>query len=461
MAAAAELWAALGGDPARADEVAVRAAGRYLSSPFDVDGLAIGAVTAALLAAAELAEARGAARPAVVVDAEHVACAFGSERHMRRVEPAPSAKRLGFAPLSRFAPTCDGWIRTHANYPHHRRALLTALGVGEEQAIEAIAEREAEELETAIVEAGGAAAAVRAPDAWAAHPQGRAVTVEPLVERAVAVDPLVERVRAKRRGPGERPLEAANAAQPAAGVRVLDLTRVIAGPVATRFLAALGADVLRIDPPQMPEDADGLLETCPGKRLVDLDLRDAAAAETLHALLAEADVLVHGYRPGALAAFGIDNGTLAERYPHLVVASLAAWGRSGPWAQRRGFDSLVQAASGIATREGSADEPGALPVQALDHATGYLIAAGVLRELAARERGEATAHLAFALAATAAELMRRSAPDPPAAAPDPDRFGITLEGVSLIAPPGALNGQPLRWTHLRRPDAPRWASRRG
>jgi crotonobetainyl-CoA:carnitine CoA-transferase CaiB-like acyl-CoA transferase len=211
----------------------------------------------------------------------------------------------------------------------------------------------------------------------------------------------------------------------------------------------------------MPEDVDGLLETCPGKRLAELDFRDRAAADTLHALLAEADVLVHGYRPGALAAFGIDDGALAERHPHLVVASLAAWGRSGPWAQRRGFDSLVQAASGIATSEGDADTPGALPVQALDHATGYLIAAGVLRELAARERGEATEYFAYALAATAAELMRHPAPGRPTADPDPDRFRLTLEGISLIAPPGALDAQPLRWTHLRRPDAPRWVSRRG
>jgi hypothetical protein len=118
-------------------------------------------------------------------------------------------------------------------------------------------------------------------------------------------------------------------------------------------------------------------------------------------------------------------------------------------------------ARGQTGAEGCADEPGALPVQALDHATGYLIAAGVMRELAARERGEATAQLAFSLAATAAELMRRPAPDAPPAAPDPDRFRITLEGVSLIAPPGVLDGQPLRWTHLRRPDAPRWAPQRG
>jgi crotonobetainyl-CoA:carnitine CoA-transferase CaiB-like acyl-CoA transferase len=240
---------------------------------------------------------------------------------------------------------------------------------------------------------------------------------------------------------------------------VLDLTRVIAGPVATRFLAALGADVLRIDPPHLPESEHGVLDTCPGKRLAEIDLRDTRRADTLHGLLAEADVLVHGYRPGALDAFGLDGARLADRHPHLVVASLAAWGRSGPWAQRRGFDSLVQAACGIATTEGTEGEPGALPVQALDHATGYLIAAGVLRELAARERGGETAHLRFALAATAAELMRHPAADATTAAADCDSFRIELEDLSLIAPPGAIDGQPLRWTHAVTRDAPRWKPR--
>jgi len=242
--------------------------------------------------------------------------------------------------------------------------------------------------------------------------------------------------------------------------RVRSSTRVIAGPVGTRVLAALGADVLRIDPPHLPELELAVLDTCPGKRLVALDLRRPAERATLHTLLAEADVLVHGYRPGALAAFGLDDEEVAGRYPQLVVASLSAWGRAGPWGGRRGFDSLVQAACGIATVEGAEGMPGALPVQALDHATGYLLAAAVLRELAARLRGEGASTLRLALAATAAELMRRRpGPVDVVEAVDCDRFRVTLGTLSVIAPPGSLDGGPLGWSGPPRADAPRWADR--
>jgi hypothetical protein len=394
---------------------------RHLASAFDVDGLAVEAVGDALVAAADLAEARGLPRPAVVLDARHVACAFASERHLRRAGAPPAAP---FAALSRFARTADGWIRLHANYPHHARAVLLALDASEEDALEAIAQWRGEELEDAIVAAGGAAAAVRSPQAWAAHPQGRVAAGLPLVEcRAVAAAP--PRLSGR--------------------LRVIDLTRVIAGPVATRFLAALGADVLRIDPPHLPELELAVLDGCVGKRMATLDLRRAQDAETLATLLDGADVLVHGYRPGALARFGIDDETLAARHPHLVVASLSAWGTEGPWARRRGFDSLVQAACGIAWAEGEDGAPGALPVQALDHATGYLLAGAVLRELAARLRGEPPVAIRLALAATAAELMRRPAPAEPVVPANCDRFRVELGDLSVIAPPGTLDGRALAW----------------
>ena len=266
--------------------------------------------------------------------------------------------------------------------------------------------------------------------------------------------PLVERRPAAAARPRRR-VAPATPAQPVAGLRVLDLTRVIAGPVGTRMLAALGADVLRIDPPQMPELELAVLDTCPGKRLAALDLRRPDDRATFDALLAEADVLVHGYRPGALAAFGLDDEEVAARHPHLVVASLSAWGAAGPWAGRRGFDSLVQAACGIAVAEGEGGVPGALPVQALDHATGYLLAAAVLREVAARRRGEEGSTLRLALAATAAELMRR---------PRQGRSGGRAGGLrglrralgelSVIAPPGSVDGRPLGWGGPPRRDAP-------
>src|SRR6185503_18682368 len=157
-----------------------------------------------------------------------------------------------------------------------------------------------------------------------------------------------------------------------------------AGPVATRTLASHGADVLRVDHPRLPDDPAGLLDTGPGKRSTALDLATRGGRAAAEELLAGADVVVTGYRPGALDAFGLDPASLAERHPHLAVVRLRAWGAAGPWADRRGFDSLVQAAAGIADTLAGEAGPGVLPAQALDHATGHLAAAAALRALARR-----------------------------------------------------------------------------
>ena len=187
---------------------------------------------------------------------------------------------------------------------------------------------------------------------------------------------------------------------------MLDLTRVIAGPVATRYLAALGADVLRLDPPHRPElplhARDGLL----GKRSARARLAAPGGAARLHELLSGADVLVHGYRPHALDRFGLTPDALAERHPGLVVVSLSAWGSSGPWGDRRGFDSIVQAACGIALAESADGEgPGAMPCQLLDHGTGYLCAAAALRALAAQAVRGGTQVRELCLARTAHWLL--------------------------------------------------------
>jgi hypothetical protein len=402
------------------------------------------------VAAADLAEARGLGRPAASLSAEHVAVSFTSERHAR-VRAAPGG--AGFAPLSRMVRCRDGWARTHANYPHHEAALRRALRIeGTPSELEAAAlGMGAVELEDAVVAAGGCAAALRTESEWAGHPAGAAVAratpagVEPRV-----VQPQAEQLRARC---------GASAFRPALGVRVLDLTRVIAGPVAGRTLAALGAEVLRVDPPGLPELPEAHLDTGPGKRSALLDLADAGRRD---ALLAGADVLLTGYRPGALDRFG-----LVERHPHLVHVSLSAWGHEGPWAGRRGFDSLVQVASGIAAAcaaKGGRGEftPGVLPAQALDHGTGYLMAAAALRGLAARERGEPVAAARLSLARTAAELLARPRRDGGTRPADPDRFRVAFGDVELIAPPGALDGVPLSWSHGPRPfgrDEAAWPPR--
>lgn len=434
-----EAWRALAG-VSTAPPLALGEAPRFLSSPFALDEIAVAAIGAALLAAAELAEARTGRRPEVALDPAHAALAFASERHRLR---AGQQLGPGFAPLSRFAATADGHIRLHANYPHHRAALLRALllrgGCGdppdEQAALAAVAERRAQELEDAIVAEGGAAAAVRSAEQWLAHPQGQAVANLALVDLEGG-EPAVPGL------PPAGPL-------PCSGLRVLDMTRVIAGPVGTRMLAALGAEVLRIDPPAMPELELQVPDGCVGKRSALLDLRADDDRARFERLAAGADVLVQGYRPGALAALGVDAGALAERHPRLVTVTLSAWGEAGPWATRRGFDSLVQAACGIAGACGSPRAPGALPVQALDHATGYLVAAAAMRGLTSRACTGGPLHARLALTRTAAWVMSHRAPDTPTAPADPRPYMVQVASPSgplrCLLPPGALDGRALAW----------------
>ncbi|QDY79947.1 CoA transferase [Streptomyces qinzhouensis] len=450
-AATAYAWTGIGGDTPPAPVRYVPAPGA-LPARLPVRELARACAGVCSLAAAELLARRtGTAVRPVRIDEAAVATAFVSERHLR----IDGRALTPFAPLSGFWPTSDGWIRTHANYPHHRTALLRALGLrdpgdGDDPALTRslaaeVACRTAHEVQETVYAAGGLAVAV----AGAPGPP----PAEPL--------PLTV-----RSGPAEgpaRPLPPA--ALPAAGVRVLDLTRVIAGPVATRTLALLGADVLRIDPPRLPEDPDAHADTGPGKRSALLDLTDPGDRRTFDELLGTADVLVTGYRPGALDALGLDPAALAARRPGLVTARLDAWGDSGPLAGRRGFDSLVQAATGIAAVEAAGDgRPGALPAQALDHGTGYLLAAAVLRALTERQETGGGRLLRLSLAATASWLLHGIRPplsEPPAApAPDPEPWLITTASpygtLRHALPPVHYQGAPRTWS---RPPT-RWGTDR-
>ncbi len=290
----------------------------------------------------------------------------------------------------------DGWIRLHTNLPQHRAAALRVLGVPHDRDAVAneVSTRSINDLETVIVAQGGVAAAMRSRDEWLSHPQGRAVASSPLIDWR------------HPRNCKLRPRPQASAQRPLAGLRVLDLTRVLAGPVSTRTLAAFGADVLRIDPPGW--DEPGVIpDISLGKRCAFLDLKKSDNLDRLKQLLSEADVFIHGYRPGALDALGLDRATRDTLAPNRVEVTLNAYGWRGPWSSRRGFDSLVQMSAGIADAGriwANADKPTPLPVQALDHATGYLMAAAVLSALANAASGETIALAHLSLARTA-ELL--------------------------------------------------------
>jgi hypothetical protein len=447
--------------PAGLEVLWVSGAPGHLPSRLPVEDMAIACPGAALLAAAALHAQRGGdcgsrGSPTARLDLGHVAAAFRSEAYLR-VNGEQTGP--GFAPLSRFWRAADGWVRTHGNYPWHRSALLRALSCSghPESVAAAIAALGARETEDLVVGAGGVAAAVRGEDSWRAEPPGR----------AVAATKLVEGMSIGGAPPRWRPA----GALPASGIRVLDLTRVIAGPVATRYLGALGADVLRLDAPDRPELTLHTYDGLPGKRSAMLDFGTADGTARLHGLLSEADVLVHGYRPHALDRFGLSPELLAERHPGLVVVSLSAWGRRGPWGSRRGFDSIVQAASGIAVAESDVDgRPGALPCQLLDHGTGYLCAAAALQALARQSAHGGTEFRELSLARTAHWLLSlpRAAELPsPAADGDDPAWLITLDSadgpVTTVRPPGRLDDEALTWPRsLSRygSDQPAWAPAR-
>ncbi|UWQ50297.1 CoA transferase [Leisingera caerulea] len=340
--------------------------------------------------------------------------------------------------------TQDGWIRLHTNLPHHRKAALRALGCAGERSAVAAAVRHwlADRLESEIVAEGGVAAAMRSRAEWLTHPQGRAVAAEPLVHWT---SPRAVRLR-------DRPQ--AMAARPLAGLRVLDLTRVLAGPVSTRTLAGFGADVLRIDPPGWDEPGV-ITDISLGKRMAALDLTQGEDRLVFETLLADADVLVHGYRPGALDGLGYGADSRRQIAPNAVEVTLDAYGWTGPWAARRGFDSLVQMSAGIADAGrawAGSDKPAPLPVQALDHATGYLMAAAVLSALIAAAGGAEvpSAHLSLARTAELLAGLPESAKGPALTTSAGSDYSEKIENSGWgpgrrLAPPLWIGSKPIRW----------------
>jgi crotonobetainyl-CoA:carnitine CoA-transferase CaiB-like acyl-CoA transferase len=324
----------------------------------------------------------------------HAAVEFRGERYLRVAGEAPADPWDKIAGLYR---TGDGgWVRLHTNFPHHRDGMLALLGCSYDRAsvAAALGGWQAVDLETAAAEAGLCATALRSFAEWDAHPQGRAVAALPVLS--------VSRLRTGDAPPRAfAPLPAG--ARPLHGLRVLDLTRVIAGPVAGRTLAAHGAEVLLVTGAHLPAIPSLVIDTGRGKRATQLDLRASEGRAALQALAREADVFLQGYRPGGLEHLGFGPEELARLRPGIVYASLSAWGPSGPWAGRRGFDSLVQTASGFNVAEAEAAgaaEPKPLPAQALDHAAGYLLAFGIARALARRATEGGSWHVQVSLAQT-------------------------------------------------------------
>lgn len=373
--ALAQIWQVAGGDPAALARVSLSGSDPVLPSSFKVGTVAQATIAASALAASEVDRARNGRAQRVSVDMRHAAAEFISERlyEIRGWERPAAWDRI-----AGIYKTGDGrWVRLHTNFPHHRDGILAMLGVDydREKVATALQAWTGPRYEDEVAARGLVGTMMRSPEEWAAHPQGAAVAGLPLLEIVKIAD-----APPRPLPPGARPLS---------GVRVLDLTRVLAGPVCGRTLAAHGADVMRVTSAHLP-DIPGLdVDTGRGKLSTHIDLRGEDGKAALARLLETADIFVQGYRPGGIAERGFSPEHVAEVRPGIVYVSLSAWSHAGPWATRRGFDSLVQTASGVNHAEAAVaglDRPLELPCQALDHGAGYLMAAGAM--LALKRRAE-------------------------------------------------------------------------
>jgi len=384
-------------DRARAVEIS-KDPDPILPTPFRIGETGAAALAAVGLAVSDLWELRTGRRQDVAVDTRQATASLRSGHYMKLDGAPVSTERntvMGVYPAKN-----GRWSYLHCNFPNHRAAALGVLGVPEDREAvrKAVTGWDALELEEAIIAAKGAGGMVRTMDEWAKHPQAAAVASLPLMEIVKIADSRPEKLPA-----GDRPLS---------GVRVLDLTRVLAGPTCARTLAEHGADVLKITAAHLPNIGYQEYDTGHGKLSAQLDLRQAKDVETLRGLVRGADVFSQGYRPGTLGDRGFSPEALAALRPGIVVVSLCAFGHVGPWASRRGFDTVIQTVSGITSRQGElfpGAEPGPqfYPVSAIDYLTGYLMAFGAMVALARRAREGGSWLVRISLAQTGRWLVNR------------------------------------------------------
>jgi hypothetical protein len=408
----ADLWAGLGESAvwdAIQGDVRLTGSEPGLPSSFYVAAAAQASLAAAASAALALAAQRGMPRQGLTVNMAHAAAECSGYFAIDGRVPDLWDKYSGVFK------TRDGWVRIHANFAHHRDVALGLLGLqaGEhttkadvEQALQSWS---AQDFEDAAAAKGGIVARLRTREQWLAHPQSAAVIASELVQ----IDAIENIAKNVQRTPANSVFSSMVARRrPLESLRVLDLTRIIAGPTATRTLAAYGADVLMINGPHLP-NIEAVADMSRGKRSAQLDARTTEGAQALNNLVAQAHVWVQGYRPGALDALGFSAEALAAINPNLIVVELSAYGWSGPWSQRRGFDSIVQTGTGLNADESAAagvdlseSAPKAFPVQILDYAAGYLLAFGAQVALLRQLRGEAAAQRVRVSLARVAEWVR-------------------------------------------------------
>lgn len=436
-----------------------------LPTPFRIGEAGAAALGAVGLAVSDLWELRTGRRQDVAVDARQATASLRSSHYLQMGDAPVSTERN--TTMGTYPARNGRWSYLHCNFPNHRAAALSVLGVPEDRAAvrEAVSKWDALELEEAIIAAKGAGGMVRSMDEWAAHPHAQ----------ALATLPLMEIIKI-----GESPPEPlSDGSRPLSGVRVLDLTRVLAGPTAARTLAEHGADVLKITAAHLPNIGYQEYDTGHGKLSAQLDLRQPEQLETLRGLIRETDVFSQGYRPATLGQRGLSPEELAQLRPGIIYVSLSAFGHVGPWASRRGFDTVIQTVSGITTRQGElfpGAEPGPqfYPVSAIDYVTGYLMAFGAMVALRRRAREGGSWLVRISLAQTGRWLVGRGQVPESALTDVPkeftpaelERWSITSDTpvgrLRHLGPVVQLSETPPRWDRPTVPlgyHEPAWPAR--
>ena len=436
VAVCPELMAIRAGGPIAENELELTGADPVLATRFRIGEACAKVLGGVGIAVNDIWQLKNGRRQRLQINVRHAAAALRSTHYLQSLQSngafevleSPSMRQM--AAITQPWPTRDGrWFLPHFNLPHLRERVCAVLGCtpDPDAVARAVAQRDALELEAAIDDARACGAMVRSHEEWLAHEHGELLSTLPLVQ----IDRIGES------DPEPFPTDGT----PLAGVKVLDLTRILAGPIAARTLAEHGAEVLMVTGSHLPQVPEHVVDTSHGKRSCFLDLRDAAQRATLRSLVADADVFSQGFRPGVMGEFGLSPGDLAALRPGLIYLSISCFGSGGPFQHRAGWEQVAQTVTGICN-EGGEQEPALLPGAACDYTTGYLGAFGVLLALARRARSGGSYHVQVSLCQSGMYIYRHGK-----TAPVPAMLGLDASEIEALRIESQTGHGPIR--HLR------------
>jgi crotonobetainyl-CoA:carnitine CoA-transferase CaiB-like acyl-CoA transferase len=388
-----------------AEEVTIAGADPVLSTRFKIGETCAAVLAGVGVAVSDLWEMKTGRRQKVAIDVRHAAAGLRSSGYMQRPDAGGAFKPLvnenheAMRAITQPWATKDGrWVLPHFGLPNLQARMLKLLGCEPHPAsvAKAVATWDALDLEAAIDEACVCGGMVRSNDEWLAHPHGRGLATKPIVE----ITKLGE----------SDPEPLPTGGRPLSGIRALDLTRILAGPMAARTLAEHGAEVLMVTAERLPQIPEHVLDTNHGKRSCFLDLAQSEDASRLKALVKTADVFSQGYRPGAITKLGFGPEELTALRPGIIYTSINCYGDGGPFSHRGGWEQVAQTMTGLCHEGRTAARPhgpALLPGAACDYTTGYLAAYGILLALAKRAREGGSYHVRVSLCRSGMFLYRQ------------------------------------------------------